>query len=128
MILWHLSLFVILQGADASFLLLSKNFPSNTSEKDSVTQVGMRNSKYINDIKIAVDAACPKRVVSCADVLAVAGAAAVNVVSHWATFSNQRVAAIVLWYDEFRNTIHVNMPYNELTQGDHLQFPVCFPS
>jgi len=74
-------LFVSLQGADASFLLLSFNFPSNTSEKDSVTQVGMRNSKYINDIKIAVDAACPQHVVSCADVLAVAGAAAVNVVS-----------------------------------------------
>lgn len=70
-----------MQGADGSFLLNSTNFPSKTSEKDSVTQAGMRNSKYINDIKIAVDAACPKKVVSCADVLAVAGAAAANVVS-----------------------------------------------
>lgn len=69
------------QGADGSFLLNSTQFPGNVSEKSSTAQVGMRNSKYINDIKIAVDYACPKRVVSCADVLAVAGAAAVNVVS-----------------------------------------------
>lgn len=66
-------------GADGSFLLNSTQFPGNVSEKSSTAQVGMRNSKYINDIKIAVDYACPKRVVSCADVLAVAGAAAVNV-------------------------------------------------
>lgn len=64
-------------GADASFLLVSKNFPSNTSEKDSFSQVGMRNSKYVNDIKVAVDAYCPG-VISCADTLAVAGAAAVQ--------------------------------------------------
>jgi peroxidase len=69
-----------LQGADASFLLVSKNFPSNTSEKDSFSQVGMRNSKYVNDIKVAVDATCPG-VISCADTLAVAGAAAVQTVS-----------------------------------------------
>lgn len=69
-----------LQGADASFLLVSKNFPSNTSEKDSFSQVGMRNSKYVNDIKVAVDAKCPG-VISCADTLAVAGAAAVQTVS-----------------------------------------------
>ena len=70
-----------MQGADASFLLRSDNFPSNTSEKDSEKQVGMRNSKYVNDIKEAVDAVCPG-VISCADTLAVAGAAAVEIVSN----------------------------------------------
>lgn len=70
-----------MQGADGSFLLNADQFPSDTSEKNSTAQFGMRNSKYINDIKVAVDYACPQRVVSCADVLAVAGAAAVNVVS-----------------------------------------------
>lgn len=39
----------------------------------------MRNEKYINDIKNAVEKICPG-VVSCADVLAVGGAAAVEVV------------------------------------------------
>lgn len=72
---------VISQGADGSFLLNSTQFPPRyESEKSSTAQFGMRNSRYINDIKIAVDYACPNRVVSCADVLAVAGAAAVNVV------------------------------------------------
>ena len=71
---------LLAQGADGSFLLRSDNFPNNLSEKDSISQVGMRNSKYVGDIKLAVDAYCPG-VISCADTLAVAGAAAVKVVS-----------------------------------------------
>lgn len=67
----------MLQGADGSFLLLSK--PGKSSEKDSHSQVGMRNEKYVNNIKDAVEKICPG-VVSCADVLAVGGAAAVEVV------------------------------------------------
>lgn len=66
-----------MQGADGSFLLLSE--PGKTSEKDSVTQEGMRNEKYVNNLKNAVEQVCPG-VVSCADVLAVGGAAAVQVV------------------------------------------------
>ncbi|KAG0586884.1 hypothetical protein KC19_2G124800 [Ceratodon purpureus] len=76
MIRWAFHDFV--NGADASFLLRSDNFPNNQSEKDSISQVGMRNSKYVGDIKLAVDAYCPG-VISCADTLAVAGAAAVKV-------------------------------------------------
>lgn len=71
-----------LQGADGSFLLLSK--PGKTSEKDSHSQVGMRNEKYVNNIKDAVEKICPG-VVSCADVLAVGGAAAVEVVRFLST-------------------------------------------
>jgi peroxidase len=40
----------------------------------------MRNEKYVNDLKAAVEAQC-KGVVSCADILALGGAAAVEVVS-----------------------------------------------
>ncbi|KAG0601273.1 hypothetical protein M758_11G098000 [Ceratodon purpureus] len=64
-------------GADASFLL--KSLPGKTSEKDSTTQEGMRNEKYVDNIKAAVDAACGPNVVSCADILAVGAAAGVQV-------------------------------------------------
>lgn len=67
-----------MQGCDGSFLLEST--PSTAAEKDSVMQVGMRNQKYVNNIKAAVEAACPG-VVSCADVLALGGAAGAQVVS-----------------------------------------------
>ena len=41
----------------------------------------MRNEKYVDNIKAAVDAACGPNVVSCADILAVGAAAGVQVVS-----------------------------------------------
>jgi len=63
-------------GADGSFLLLSK--PGLTSEKDSTTQEGMRNEKYVNNLKDAVEKVCPG-IVSCADILAVGAAASVQV-------------------------------------------------
>lgn len=50
------------------------------AEKDSASQVGMRNQKYVNKIKAAVEEACPG-VVSCADLLVLGGAAGVQVVS-----------------------------------------------
>jgi len=42
--------------------------------------MGMRNEKYVNDIKAAVELECPG-VVSCADILALEGAVGVSVVS-----------------------------------------------
>ena len=66
------------QGADGSFLL--KSLPGKTSEKDSRSQEGMRNEKYVDDIKAAVDKACGPNIVSCADILAVSAAAGCEVV------------------------------------------------
>lgn len=63
-------------GCDGSFLLESTQ--TMTAEKESTSQVGMRNQKYVNNIKAAVEAACPG-VVSCADVLALGGAAGAQV-------------------------------------------------
>ncbi|KAG0611232.1 hypothetical protein M758_7G125100 [Ceratodon purpureus] len=63
-------------GCDGSFLLESTK--DGPSEKESHNQVGMRNEKYVNNIKAAVEAACPG-VVSCADVLALGGAAGAEV-------------------------------------------------
>lgn len=63
-------------GCDGSFLLEST--PTVAAEKESFQQVGMRNQKYVNDLKEAVEAACPG-VVSCADVLALGGAAGAQV-------------------------------------------------
>lgn len=66
------------QSCDASVLLeSSKGVPA---EKESHSQVGMRNGKWINNIKKAVEDSCPG-VVSCADVLALGGAAGAQVVS-----------------------------------------------
>lgn len=73
-----------MQGADASFFLLSA--PGKTSEKDSHSMVGMRNEKYVNNIKAEVEKVCPG-VVSCADILAVGSAAAVQVVRNLSAFS-----------------------------------------
>lgn len=67
-----------MQGCDGSFLLDST--AGSLAEKDSHSQVGMRNEKYVNDIKAAVELECPG-VVSCADILALGGAAGVSVVS-----------------------------------------------
>ena len=67
-----------MQGCDGSFLLDSSI--GNPAEKDSHSQVGMRNEKYVNDIKAAVELECPG-VVSCADILALGGAAGVSLVS-----------------------------------------------
>ncbi|XP_024395981.1 peroxidase 21 isoform X2 [Physcomitrium patens] len=63
-------------SCDASVLLeSSKGVPA---EKESHSQVGMRNGKWINNIKKAVEDSCPG-VVSCADVLALGGAAGAQV-------------------------------------------------
>jgi peroxidase len=66
------------QGCDGSFLLDSTT--GNPAEKDSHFQMGMRNEKYVNDIKAAVELECPG-VVSCADILALGGAVDVSMVS-----------------------------------------------
>jgi peroxidase len=66
-----------LQGCDGSFLLESTK--DGLAEKESHNQVGMRNEKYVNNIKAAVEAACPG-VVSCADILSLGGAAGAEVV------------------------------------------------
>ncbi|CAK9198480.1 unnamed protein product [Sphagnum jensenii] len=57
-------------GCDASFLLDST--ANSPAEKESHSQTGMRNFKWFDQIKAAVEKECPG-VVSCADIIALAG-------------------------------------------------------
>lgn len=57
----------MLQSCDASLLLESAN--GIESEKSSSRSFGMRNFKYINTIKDALESECPMTV-SCADIVA----------------------------------------------------------
>lgn len=56
-----------MQSCDASLLLESVN--GIESEKKSTRSFGMRNFKYVNTIKTALESACPATV-SCADIVA----------------------------------------------------------
>ncbi|MCO5557207.1 hypothetical protein L7F22_010767 [Adiantum nelumboides] len=58
------------QGCDGSLLLDS--LPGHAGEKDSDKNFGMRNYKYVNEIKEAIEQVCPG-VVSCADILILSG-------------------------------------------------------
>nr|XP_043612145.1 peroxidase 21-like [Erigeron canadensis] len=66
---WIRTLFhdCMVQSCDASILLESRN--GIQSEKTSKRNTGMRNFKYINTIKDALETACPMTV-SCADLIA----------------------------------------------------------
>ncbi|KAI5084322.1 hypothetical protein GOP47_0000491 [Adiantum capillus-veneris] len=58
------------QGCDASLLL--ESVPGHPGEKGSEHNTGMRNFKYVDEIKAAVEKACPG-VVSCADIIILSG-------------------------------------------------------
>ncbi|MCO5594406.1 hypothetical protein L7F22_048436 [Adiantum nelumboides] len=58
------------QGCDASLLL--ESLPGQPGEKVSEHNTGMRNFKYVDEIKAAVEKACPG-VVSCADIIILSG-------------------------------------------------------
>ncbi|XP_023005219.1 peroxidase 21-like isoform X2 [Cucurbita maxima] len=66
---WLRNLFhdCVVQSCDASLLL--ETTVGVESEKDSDRSFGMRNFKYVNKIKSAVENACPQTV-SCADIVA----------------------------------------------------------
>lgn len=70
---WLRALFhdCMVRSCDASLLLDPTTATSGASEKASPRSFGMRNFKYIDDIKAAVERECPGTV-SCADVLALA--------------------------------------------------------
>ena len=70
----------IFQGCDGSVLLDST--ATNTTEKDAIPNLSLSGFDVIDDIKAAVEAKCP-RIVSCADILALA---ARDIVSVQATF------------------------------------------
>ncbi|CAN1327745.1 Peroxidase 24, partial [Linum perenne] len=59
----------LLQGCDASILLDST--PTNIAEKDAIPNLSVGGYKVIDEIKDAVEKACPGAV-SCADILALA--------------------------------------------------------
>ncbi|XP_047069617.1 peroxidase 21-like [Lolium rigidum] len=59
------------KSCDASLLLESNAATGLVSEQSSTRSFGMRNFKYIDDIKSALETACPATV-SCADLLALA--------------------------------------------------------
>lgn len=77
---WIRNLFhdCILKSCDASLLL--ENSDGIQSEKNSERNFGMRNFKYINTIKNALENQCPKTV-SCADIIALSAREAVSLVS-----------------------------------------------
>lgn len=68
---WIRNLFhdCMVKSCDASLLLEANNNEGLESEKSSERNFGMRNFKYINKIKEALEAECPKTV-SCADIVA----------------------------------------------------------
>lgn len=66
----------VLQGCDASIMLISRN---ETGERDAYTSYGLRGYDEIEQIKAKVEAACPLTV-SCADIIALAARDAVYLV------------------------------------------------
>lgn len=68
---WIRNLFhdCIVKSCDASLLLESSTLNGIESEKKSTRSFGMRNFKYVNTIKDAVESECPSTV-SCADIVA----------------------------------------------------------
>jgi len=66
-----------MQSCDASFLLAT--WRGVVSEQTSVRSFGMRNFKYVNTIKAAVEKECPLTV-SCADIVALSARDAVAMV------------------------------------------------
>lgn len=69
---------IFLQGCDASVLL--ENAPGIESELDAPGNQGIQGLKIVDDIKSAVEKACP-RTVSCADILAIASKESVVLVT-----------------------------------------------
>ena len=67
---------MILQGCDGSVLINST--ANNTAEKDAIPNQTLSGFDAIDDIKAAVEEACPG-VVSCADILALAARDAVSI-------------------------------------------------
>lgn len=68
-----------MQGCDASVLL--ENAPGIDSELDAPGNQGIQGLNIIDDIKSAVEKACP-RTVSCADILTIASRESVVLVSN----------------------------------------------
>jgi len=66
-----------MQSCDASFLLAT--WRGVVSEQTSVRSFGMRNFKYVNTIKAAVEKECPLTV-SCADIVALSARDAIAMV------------------------------------------------
>ncbi len=69
-----------MQGCDASILIDST--PSNEAEMSAVPNQGLRGFDLIDEIKAAVENACPG-VVSCADILALATMDATSLVHNY---------------------------------------------
>lgn len=69
---------MILQGCDASILL--ENAPGIDSELDAPGNQGIQGLNIVDDIKAAVEKACP-RTVSCADILTLASKESVVLVT-----------------------------------------------
>lgn len=63
-----------MQGCDASVLIAST--PDNVAERDAVPNLTVRGYDIVDEIKSQVEAMCPG-IVSCADIIALAGRDAV---------------------------------------------------
>lgn len=72
------SMLWLMQSCDASILLVEAN--GIVSEQKSDRNFGMRNFKYVNTIKSALESECPKTV-SCADIVALSARDGVIMVS-----------------------------------------------
>ncbi|XP_014503809.1 peroxidase 21 isoform X1 [Vigna radiata var. radiata] len=76
---WVRNLFhdCVVQSCDASLLLETARDGTLVSEQTSERSIGMRNFKYVNTIKAAVEEECPFTV-SCADIIALSARDAIS--------------------------------------------------
>ena len=68
-----------MQSCDASLLLETARDGTLVSEQTSERSFGMRNFKYVNTIKAAVEEECPLTV-SCADIIALSARDGISLV------------------------------------------------
>jgi len=68
-----------MQSCDASLLLETPRHGTLVSEQTSERSFGMRNFKYVNTIKAAVEEECPLTV-SCADIVALSARDGISLV------------------------------------------------
>ena len=104
------------QGCDASLLLDS---PTNTAEKDTPPNLSLAGFDVIDEVKAALERACPG-VVSCADIVALAARDSVSWQykrSLWEVETGRRDGTVSLKQEALDNIPAPTMNFTELLQS-----------